>query len=532
MVNLLKNRLFQILTLATIVRLFLLESVPVSLNWDEVSQGYTAYSVAQTGRDEWGEKLPVFFRSYGEWKSAVYIYLLVPLIKIFGASTFIIRLPSAIAGIISVYLIYLICKRLYSESIGLWAAFLMAVTPWSLFLSRPAFEANVALTLILAGIYLFLNNSFLLSGILFGLAPHTYNSAKIVVPIIVIYLIWSSKLYKNLKSSLLLLITLAVFALPILLNLFSGRSLARFTQVGITTDQESLERFYALRKSIPIAGPVDKIIINKVSFFAYKFTDNYLAYLSPAFLAWHGGSHTQQSLPYHGVLYVAEFILMIVGLLALLRSGSVSKGLPIMLILVGIIPAAMTRDPEHVLRSILAIPGFIILAAYGMEYLSSKRTKSFHILSGLLVLEIVCYIFFYFTWYAPAYARDWQYGYPQVSAYIERHADEYDQIVVTKWFGEPQLFLAFYGKWDPIWYQQENIKNIEYEQKGKMWLDQLDSYSLGKYTFRYINWQEEKRDKKTLYIGKKDDFYADSNIKETIKYPDGTVAFYIVEGDK
>ena len=74
MVKFLKNRLVQILILATALRFFMLGSAPLSLNWDEVSQGYTAYSIMHTGADEWGMKLPLFFRSYGEWKSAVYIY--------------------------------------------------------------------------------------------------------------------------------------------------------------------------------------------------------------------------------------------------------------------------------------------------------------------------------------------------------------------------------------------------------------------------------------------------------------------------
>ena len=98
----------KIIVLAIVLRLFLLTSVPPSLNWDEVSQGYTAYSILQTGKDEWGEKLPLFFRSYGEWKSAVYIYLLLPFIKVLGLNAFAVRLPSVLAGIISVYLMYLL----------------------------------------------------------------------------------------------------------------------------------------------------------------------------------------------------------------------------------------------------------------------------------------------------------------------------------------------------------------------------------------------------------------------------------------
>lgn len=176
MKNLFKNKLFLILALAAFLRLFLLSRVPISLNWDEISMGYTAYSVAQTGKDEWGETLPIFFRSYGEWKSAVYIYLLVPLVKFLGMNAWAVRLPSAFAGIISVYLVYLIGRRLYSEKVGLWSAFFMAVMPWSFVLSRPAFEANVSLTLILVGIHFFLSKNLLLSAVFFGLAPHTYNS--------------------------------------------------------------------------------------------------------------------------------------------------------------------------------------------------------------------------------------------------------------------------------------------------------------------------------------------------------------------
>lgn len=531
----------KILLLALVLRLFSLSTTPASLNWDEVSQGYTAYSVSETGKDEWGEKTPIFFRSYGEWKSATYIYLLIPFIRVFGLTPLAIRLPSAILGVVSVYLIYLLGKKLFSKEVGLWASFLMAVTPWSLFLSRPAFEANVSLTLFLAGIYLLLkigeNNSKLnqyfypvASAIMFGLSPHTYNSAKVVVPLLVLFLIYWTKLYKNLKSLFLLLFVLALFALPIISNLFSGYSQARYTQVSITTDGEALTKFYELRTSLPLSSPMDKILINKGSFFIYQFVDNFLSYLSPGFLAWHGGRHTQQSMPYHGVLYLTQFVALVIGFFVSLKHKNIA--LIYLLIILGLIPASMTRDPEHALRAILAIPGYIFLASLGFDHLRTSGSKITKPAIYLLVLEVAIYSFAYFGWYARAYARDWQYGYVQLSSYLKAHEHEYDEIVVTKWYGEPQLFLAFYSKWDPTWYQAENQQNLSYENQGKMWLDQLDEYHVGKYTFKYLNWQEEKRTKNTLYVGKGDDFYPDSNILETIKYPDGKVAFHIVVGDK
>lgn len=540
MANIFKNRLFQILALSVFLRLFLLGSIPPSLNWDEVSQGYTAFSLSQTGADEWGAKLPIFFRSYGEWKSAVYIYLLIPFIKVLGLSPLTVRLPGALAGVISVYLLYLIGKKLYSEKVGLWSAFLLAVTPWSFMLARPAFEANVALALILAGTYFFLrfkleSKIYLLisSACAFGLAPHTYNSAKLVVPFLVIYLLWSSKLYKNIKSMLFMLAILAVFAYPLLTNLVSGHAQARFTQVGITSDQTTLTKFYGLRQSLGLPDVLQKIIINKPTYFAYYLTNNLLDYLSPGFLIWHGGDRPQHSLPYHGVVYITEYIFVLAGLYYAFSTKKANRFLPLIFIALGIIPAAITRESEHVLRSILAIPGFLLLAGLGLGYLQTHTSKTlFRWLVSMLAVEIVIFMTSYFTWYPRLNARDWQYGYAQVSSYLASHSEQYDQIVVTKWYGEPQLFLAFYNKWDPVWYQNENKNNISYETSGQIWLDQLPEYTVGKYTFKYIEWDKESRGAKTLYIGKFDDFPLNSKFLDTIKFPDGTVAFYILAGDK
>lgn len=533
MVKFFKNRLIQILLLAGVLRFFMVGTAPISLNWDEVSQGYTAYSIMQTGADEWGVKLPLFFRSYGEWKSAVYIYILVPFIKVLGLNAVSIRLPSAIASLVSVYLIYLIVVRLWSKPVALWAAFLMAVTPWSFMLGRAAFEADVALMLVLGGIYFALDNRFFLSALALGLAPHTYNSAKFVVPFLAIYLFFAKKLYQNLKSSVLFFAVLAVFAYPIITGLFTGTSLARYSQVGITTDQKLVTSFYELRKTLPLPPILQKLIINKPTYVVYHLISNSLDYLSPGFLAWHAGDRPQHSLPYHGVLYVSEFVAVILGLFVLLKNSGALRMLPFVLIFLGIIPAALTKESEHVLRSLLAIPGFIMLASLGFDSLQDyKNKKIVNFFNWLLILEVLGFMLIYFTWYPKAYARDWQYGYSQVAAYLNTHENEYDRIVMTKWYGEPQLFLAFYNRWDPKTYQLNNANNLRYETESAVWLDQLEEYTVGKYHFKYLEWGGEERGRKTLYIGKGDDFDDEANILETIYFPDGTVAFKLVAGDK
>jgi hypothetical protein len=148
----------------------------------------------------------------------------------------------------------------------------------------------------------------------------------------------------------------------------------------------------------------------------------------------------------------------------------------------------------------------------------------------LLFIEILLFMSMYFLWYPRAYARDWQYGHQAAATYLQEHENEYDRIVMTKWYGEPQLFLAFYNRWDPTTYQVQNKPLLRYESEGRLWLDQLDSYTLGKYTFKYLNWAEESKDSQTLYIGKADDFPPGVNIKKIINYPSGGVAFIIVQG--
>ena len=62
-----KNKLLLIfiIGLSFFLRIYKVTSVPPSLNWDEVSIAYNAYSILKTGKDEWGDFLPLHFKSYG-----------------------------------------------------------------------------------------------------------------------------------------------------------------------------------------------------------------------------------------------------------------------------------------------------------------------------------------------------------------------------------------------------------------------------------------------------------------------------------
>ncbi len=237
-----------IILLGLILRFWKLDKYPVSLNWDEVSHGYNAYSILKTGKDEWGATLPAIFRAFGDYKLPVYIYLTIIPVFLFGLNAFAVRFISALAGVIAIPLIYLLANKLFlseakpREARALWgqfnvghlAAFLLAITPWHFFISRPALEANLALTLILAGAYFFLrgldNPKFYLpSAICYALSIHTYNTARVFVPLMLIasFFIYRKKIQHGPSILIALLIMAASLAL-VLLQVLSGSGTARY----------------------------------------------------------------------------------------------------------------------------------------------------------------------------------------------------------------------------------------------------------------------------------------------------------------
>src|SRR5687768_14571753 len=71
------------------------------LNADEAAFGYNAFTISETGRDEYGNLLPTRLKSFGDNKLPLMTYLTVPFVKIFGSNDFTTRAVAGLFGIIS-----------------------------------------------------------------------------------------------------------------------------------------------------------------------------------------------------------------------------------------------------------------------------------------------------------------------------------------------------------------------------------------------------------------------------------------------
>ena len=187
-----------IFCLGAFLRLWRLAEIPQGFTPDEAAQGYTAYSILKTGRDEWGIKLPLNPRSFGDFKPPLQTYLMIPFLTFLDLRELTVRLPNAFLSSFAILGVFLLTKELLvQETIALLAAFLLAFSPWHLPLSRGAFEANLTVFFFSFGVYFLLRAlreenrwAEFFAALFLGLNLFSYHSAKLFTPLLVIIAGW------------------------------------------------------------------------------------------------------------------------------------------------------------------------------------------------------------------------------------------------------------------------------------------------------------------------------------------------------
>ena len=82
-------------------------------------------------------------------------YIILHFFLVFGKSEFFIRLPAAIYGVLSILVIFLVGKEMYSEKEGLICSFLLAICPKAIYYSQEARMYSLFLLLSLLSLFIF-----------------------------------------------------------------------------------------------------------------------------------------------------------------------------------------------------------------------------------------------------------------------------------------------------------------------------------------------------------------------------------------
>ncbi len=526
-----------IVLIAAFLRFYQLGSNPPSLTWDEAAWGYNAYSLGIDGKDEFGRFLPHdYLESFGDFKPTLYAYLDIIPIKIFGLTEFATRFPSALFGVLTVLMTFFLVKRIFytskqKENYALMSSLILAISPWHIMLSRGAFEANVASFFIIAGVWAFLAGVqapavsesrtekkwyLIISAISFALSMYTFNTSRIVSPLLVLLLIivFRKKLWEFKKQTLIAFIIGFLIFIPIFGFLLTPQASLRFKEVNIFSNKEVIE---TSNQQIENDGNVlwSKVIHNRRLLYSVEYIKHYFDNLSPNFLFIKGDGNPKFSIQSVGQMYIWDIIFFVGGILFLIRKREGNWWLVPLWLLIGILPAATARETPHALRIETTLPTFQIFVAYGFVVLMDKITKyKKFIVYGLLFILFLNFLYFYrnyFNHYPYEYSGEWQYGYKQSIEYVKSVEKSYDYIQVTNALGRPYIYYLFYTKTDPKYFR----KNAKVERDafgfvavrgfGKYLFPDEYSYSLSKenkvlYINSYYNVPKNATVVKTFYL--------------------------------
>lgn len=484
--------LILIILLATFLRLYKLNSNPPSLYWDEVSLGYNAFGILTEGTDEHGERFPLArFIAFGDYKPPGYIYSIVPFMAAFGVNEWSVRLPSALSGIAMVFVTYLLTKKItQNEYISLVASFLLTISPWSLQLSRAAFEAHLAALFSVLGIYTFLKIKdrgwwIIVSVIFFVLAFYTFNANRILSPLLLIFLsvLHLRHLLKEIRWFIIGVLIGTLLLLPSVSYLQSRESRLRFHEVTIFT---SLDIVKKANERIERSGNTwwAKLIHNRRVYFAQEFLHHYIDHFKGHYLFIKGDANPRLSIQDVGQLYVFELPLIILGLYWFFRTRKKESLLLIGWMLIAPIPAATARETPHMLRTASMLPTFQIFAAAGGYLLwnlllSRKKVVFWSICTVFLLISLGnMYYYFHNYWvhYPKTWSQDWQYGYKELVKKTNQYENQYDSIWVTQSLGRPYIYFLFYNQIRPSEYLSTRIAERD-------WYGLWNVYGFGKYSF-------------------------------------------------
>lgn len=131
------------------------------------------------GVDNFLKPWPMYFIAGGSGMNALQSYLLIPLIALFGAHTWVVRIPQVLLGIASIPAAYQVGKHLGGKTMGLILAGFLSIAPWHVMMSRWGLECNLAPGMILIGLAFYLSglrkSGYLVIAALFwGLALYAY----------------------------------------------------------------------------------------------------------------------------------------------------------------------------------------------------------------------------------------------------------------------------------------------------------------------------------------------------------------------
>lgn len=525
-----------------------LDRFPPSLYTDEASQGYNAFSILLTGRDEHRVLLPVSLRSFGDWKPPLPTYLMIPFIALMGLTEEAVRLPSVFLGLGTVIITFLLVKELFREnkgvtSLALLSSFFLAISPWHILQSRAAMLVMTGLFFIEGGIYFLLRGfrqtKFLLpSVIFFVLSLYSYYGLRIITPLVLLFMLFHHRAkIVNIKKQLLLSIIIGALLLLPLLTAFLKESdvvFGRAKTVSIFYDKGvRLKQWELITQDGSSSDPfLTRFFHNGLYLYGKDVLQRFLSHFNPEYLFMVGDKSQPFQIPNMGIIYFIDYFLIAAGLMVLYRNKIPSRGLTLSWLLISFIPASFTFMTPSSNRTFTAVIPFVILASLTLltVFHSINKKRKILFINFIVILYVFTFSYFlrqYFYELPQKHADWWYYGWKQVVGKVNEIESCCNDIIIADNNGMPYIYFLFYSKYDPAKFQREAIRTYEADQFG---FEHIEGY--GKYLFqkdfvwRYI---KDNLQSKTIYVVPAEQIDDNLNMVKTIYLPNNKPVYKIIK---
>lgn len=214
--------LLGVLIIATFLRTYHLAATPPGLYPDEAMNGNNALQALET------HNFKVFYPE-NNGREGLFMNIQAVFLKVIGQrEAWVLRLPSAIFGILTVLGLFFLARELFRrDDAGLLAAFFLAVSFWHINFSRIGFRAIMAPFFLVWALYLFLaalrshlpalrsTLYAILGGIFFGLGFYSYISYRVAPLLFLLFIPFYRRSPQFWKIAAFFVLTTFVVALPI-----------------------------------------------------------------------------------------------------------------------------------------------------------------------------------------------------------------------------------------------------------------------------------------------------------------------------
>lgn len=528
-----------VVLLAVFFRFYHLSTVPPQASLDEVSIGYNAFSILHTGADEYGYKFPILLRAYDDWRPALYTYLVIPFVALFGLTVEAVRLPSVILSVLSVLALFKLSESLFkNRTISLFVLLLGAISPWHVYISRLGHEVNLFLSFFIFALMFFYwsfnkGRAYFLpvSAFCFAVSLISYQSGKIFIPLVVITLftLFYKKLFENKKTLIFSICLAAVVCAPSLYASRTPEALIRFKATNIYKEvpykqRESSIKILEAKKKGDVIG---QVMNNRRLVYITLPLSAFASHLNPNWLFTNAHNESFKA-PHVGLLYFYEIPFLLIGIFCLYFSKLYKKQLKIFLsiwLVASLIPAAITSGYPHAMRVFQILPLLLIFSAIGIHATISifrkKIIQNSIVLVMLLVIGFSAANFYksYFYEFPRQNSNQFQYGFFDAFQITEKVKDKYTTIYVSNRYNFTQsyMFYLFYKKYDPYVYQKMGGTH----SGGYDITHKIDNYVFGEVP-------RIKPEENALTVISPLEYHS-GPVLEKVKYLDDTDSMWIVE---